>query len=245
MSSAHDFKCVIDMGGRLNFYCKGVRVARSTIPPQFIESILERKEDSRETAEERVLESLEFRLQKLLIKRGNLDKEISALESQIRQYEDQVKKKAAFKEKPSPKGPKEKSSPKGPKKSEYTFFDEFRKFFPEGKIPNEWYYESSTNFTFSSNEQEFFAEFLRQSSPPPQKSSPSPQKSSPSPQKSSPKPTPDLKELRGAQLFAALKITTRKEWKKWLLENHADRNSNSDPELVAIVNSEAGIFFRK
>nr|WIL04156.1 hypothetical protein Clen_226 [Cedratvirus lena] len=84
--------------------------------------------------------------------------------------------------------------------------------------------------------------------PPPQPKVKIPRKNKPvPPQTKKPPPPPPLSSLPGLQtkeLFDSLGIKDEKDWKRWLLKNHPDKNPNADTDLVGIVNSRARLYFQ-
>lgn len=272
--SSSDYKCVIDRGGRKIFYRLGVRIAKSDIPSNLLEEILSRTQDSRENVEETELEAIRFRLLKLESRRDELEKEIRRVKTEMadaeKRLDEKLQKKGENKEseksseqKPeSPKQePNEPKKPKTPKpEPEDPIRQSFNYFFSSTSSSSSSTKFSSGGFTFTSsstaskgvpgpsNFRNSAPRYSHYSAPQDQQ-----RKFDQKPnQRPAPQPTPEkkttnsgLKSLKGAALFKALGISNRKEWKKWLFENHPDRNSNFDADLVAIVNNEAGIYFGK
>nr|WIL03076.1 hypothetical protein Cbor_327 [Cedratvirus borely]WIL03783.1 hypothetical protein Cplu_327 [Cedratvirus plubellavi] len=56
---------------------------------------------------------------------------------------------------------------------------------------------------------------------------------------------PFIANLQTKELFDSLGIKDEKDWKKWLLRNHPDKNPNADMDLVGIVNNRARLYFQK
>jgi hypothetical protein len=44
-------------------------------------------------------------------------------------------------------------------------------------------------------------------------------------------------------LLAQHNITSRKDWKKWMLQNHPDKNPSADVTLVARVNKAVDLAY--
>jgi hypothetical protein len=55
---------------------------------------------------------------------------------------------------------------------------------------------------------------------------------------------PFIANLETKELFDSLNIKDEKDWKKWLLKNHPDKNPNADMDLVGIVNNRARLYFQ-
>jgi hypothetical protein len=56
---------------------------------------------------------------------------------------------------------------------------------------------------------------------------------------------PFVAHLETKEFFDSLGIKDEKDWKKWLLRNHPDKNPNADMDLVGIVNNRARLYFQK
>ncbi|SPN79622.1 Hypothetical protein BRZCDTV_445 [Brazilian cedratvirus IHUMI] len=81
--------------------------------------------------------------------------------------------------------------------------------------------------------------------PPPQPSVKPVRKSKPIPKKKPPPTNPIILNLQTKELFDSLGIKDEKDWKKWLLKNHPDKNPNADIDLVGMVNNRARVYFQK
>nr|WIL05482.1 hypothetical protein pmam_443 [Pithovirus mammoth] len=262
--SSSDYKCVIDRGGRKIFYRLGVRIAKSDIPSNLLEEILSRTYDSRENIEEAELEAIRFRLLKLESRRDEMEKEIRRVKVEMadveRRLEEKLKNRGEGEKTSEQKPEVPKKKPEEPKKTNSEPDDPIRqsfKYFFSSASSSEFKY-SAGGFTFSSSSSTSKGtpgpSNFRNSAPryshasqdqqrkPEQKPN---QRPSPPPASEKRAENSGLKSLKGASLFKALGISNRKEWKKWLFENHPDRNPNFDADLVAIVNNEAGIYFGK
>ena len=86
--------------------------------------------------------------------------------------------------------------------------------------------------------------------PPPQPKVKISRKNKPVPPQTKKPPPPPLSKnpllasLQTKELFDSLGIKDEKDWKRWLLKNHPDKNPNADTDLVGIVNSRARLYFQ-